>query len=244
LPYSCTFKFVTVHRNRRRNAAGTVVYDQMTASVKKIYYWSLTKHKYRLRKRKAKMASTIHSHQHLTGPALIAGGPRWSLWARAENGVPSPQIFHFNHCIMVSIDNTRRSSVYVTVGCTSVCLFYLSTAAVACDEFAAGRSVGKKNLVGIFLPQNHFYIQNLLFTQPRWQPRTHSCNNDDVLSLMDLHSPSKILHKFLASFWYVCLLRLAISICVLCKECSQYYFFLLILGSVFSDYVVFYGDSG
>ena len=30
--------------------------------------------------------------------------------------------------------------------------------------------------------------------------------------------------------------------CVLCKECSRYLPF-LILGSVFSDYVVFYGDS-
>ena len=37
------------------------------------------------------MASNIHSHQHLMGPALMAEG------AHAENGVPSPQIFHFNH---------------------------------------------------------------------------------------------------------------------------------------------------
>ena len=34
------------------------------------------------------MASNIHSHQHLMGPALMAG-------AHTENGVPSPQIFHF-----------------------------------------------------------------------------------------------------------------------------------------------------
>ena len=39
------------------------------------YIWSLIKHKYRLRKRKVNMASNIHLHQHLVGPALVAGGP-------------------------------------------------------------------------------------------------------------------------------------------------------------------------
>ena len=46
----------------------------------------LIKHKYRLWKRKANMASNIHSHQHLMGPALTAGGSRWNLGAHAENG--------------------------------------------------------------------------------------------------------------------------------------------------------------
>ena len=41
----------------------------------------------------AKYTKHIHSHQHLMGPALMAGG------THAENGVPSPQIFHFNHCM-------------------------------------------------------------------------------------------------------------------------------------------------
>jgi len=36
------------------------------------------------------MASNIHSHQHLMDPALVAV-------AHAVNGVPSVQIFHFNH---------------------------------------------------------------------------------------------------------------------------------------------------
>jgi len=74
---------------------GTVVYDQMTTSVQN--NWSLIKHN-RLRKRKANMASNIHSHQHLMGPALMAGVPHQNLGAYAENGVPSPEIFHFNHC--------------------------------------------------------------------------------------------------------------------------------------------------
>jgi len=42
-----------------------------------------------------------------------------------------------------------------------------------------------------------------------------------------------VYRKFLALFWYVCILRLAISTRVLS---------LLIFGSVFSDCVVFYGD--
>jgi len=41
-----------------------------------------------------------------------------------------------------------------------------------------------------------------------------------------IHCPSltQIVHKLLASFWYVCLLRLDFSTVVLCEEYSQYYF--------------------
>jgi len=46
----------------------------------------------------------------------------------------------------------------------------------------------------------------------------------------------------LALFWYACILRLTISTLVLCKECIGQPVSLLILGSVFSDCVVFYGD--
>ena len=74
-----------------------------------------------------------------------------------------------------------------------------------------------------------FCIQNLLFTQPTWQPRT---NNYNVSFLMNLHSPFKSntnssLHKFLASFWYVCLSRLPFPhpCRLLCKECSQFSLF-------------------
>jgi len=38
------------------------------------------------------MASNIHLHQHLMGRALMAGGYTLKM------GVPSPHIFHFNHC--------------------------------------------------------------------------------------------------------------------------------------------------
>jgi len=44
------------------------------------------------------MASNIHSHQQLMGPALMAMGERENLGPHDENRVPSPQIFHFNHC--------------------------------------------------------------------------------------------------------------------------------------------------
>ena len=37
------------------------------------YFYNLGK--IRVRKRKTNMASDIHSHQHLMGPALVAGGP-------------------------------------------------------------------------------------------------------------------------------------------------------------------------
>jgi len=46
-----------------------------------------------IEKTKANMASDIRSHWHLMGPALMAG-------THAENGVPSPQIFHFNHWLV------------------------------------------------------------------------------------------------------------------------------------------------
>jgi len=52
--------------------------------------------------------------------------------------------------------------------------------------------------VSFWLPS--FCIQNLLFIQRSWQPRTYFFNNYTVLFLMNLHSP------------------------VLCKEYSQYYF--------------------
>jgi len=43
------------------------------------------------------MASNILSHQHLMGPAVMAGGTL-KFKGRAVNGVHAPQIFHFNHC--------------------------------------------------------------------------------------------------------------------------------------------------
>ena len=65
---------------------------------------------------------------------------------------------------------------------------------------------------------------------------------------MNLHSPSKsntkqipgVVHKFLALFWYVCIARLAISTRVYFAKNVAY--FPLILDSVLSDCVVFYGD--
>jgi len=46
------------------------------------------------------MASNIqsqsHQHRGWACPALMAGGPRRNLGVHAENGVSSPQIFHFN----------------------------------------------------------------------------------------------------------------------------------------------------
>ena len=78
--------------NGKRNATGTVVYDQITTSVQcKIIDDSCLL--------QANMASHVHSHQHLMGPALMAGCPRWNLGAYAKNGVPSPQIFRFNHWV-------------------------------------------------------------------------------------------------------------------------------------------------
>jgi len=54
----------------------------------------------------------------------------------------------------------------------------------------------------------------------RWQPIEH-------ISLITIYIVLFLgLHKFLASFWYVCLLRLAISthVGLLCKGCSQFIF--------------------
>ena len=61
------------HKNGRRNATGTVVYDQMTISV--YNNQSLIKHKYGLRKRKANVASNVHSRQHLMGLPSCLQGP-------------------------------------------------------------------------------------------------------------------------------------------------------------------------
>jgi len=40
------------------------------------------------------MSSNIHSHQHLVEPFPRGWGPTPKFGAHAENGVPSPQIFH------------------------------------------------------------------------------------------------------------------------------------------------------
>ena len=63
---------------------------------------------------------------------------------------------------------------------------------------------------------------------------------------MNLHSLSKAntkqrVHKFLDLFWYVCILRLAISTHVYFAKNVVYS--LLILGSVFNDTIVLYGDN-
>jgi len=65
------------------------------------------------------------------------------------------------------------------------------------------------------------------------------CFNEFAFTVQVKHKINSI--QLLALFWYVCILRLAISTRVLCKECSLFAF--LILGSVFSDCVVFYGDT-
>ena len=94
-----------MHRNGKQNVTGTVIiYDQITTPVhltqqnwieghlwhymSLLYIWSLIKQKYRLRKRKANMASNIHLHQQLMGPALLARGPWWNLGAHAEMKFP------------------------------------------------------------------------------------------------------------------------------------------------------------
>jgi len=93
-----------MHRNGTQNGTGTVVYDQVTTSAQN--NWSLIKHKYRLRK-KGKYGIKYSLASASDGPPLMAGGPRWNLGAHAENGVPSPHIFHFNHCTSIS-DLLRR----------------------------------------------------------------------------------------------------------------------------------------
>ena len=60
-----------MHRNGRRNATGTVVYDQMTTSVQN--NWSLIKHKYRLRKKKGK-----YGIEYSLAPA--SDGPCFRSW--------------------------------------------------------------------------------------------------------------------------------------------------------------------
>ena len=95
-----------------------------------------------------------------------------------------------------------------------------------------------------FCKQNH-----LLFIQPRWQPRTYFFNHYDVLFLMNLHSPSKSNTNStqIRGFLLMCVSFTTgyFHTCVFCKECSLYpvVYSLLILGLVFSDCVVFYGDS-
>jgi len=61
-----------------------------------------------------------------------------------------------------------------------------------------------------------FCIQNLLFAQPRWQPRTEA--NCIFITVRVKHKLNSWLH------FDICLLRLAIFTRVLCKECSQYFF--------------------
>ena len=65
---------------------------------------------------------------------------------------------------------------------------------------------------------------------------------------MNLHSPSKsntkqIVHKLLALFWYVCILRLAISPHVYFAKNAANTIFPFNSWSVFSNCVVFYGDG-
>jgi len=75
------------------------------------------------KKRKANVASNIHSHQHLIGRALMAGGPRWNLRVHAENGVPSPQIFYFNHCLglNVCIGPNLHRTYFRSISCCRKC---------------------------------------------------------------------------------------------------------------------------
>jgi len=97
-----------MHRNCRRNAIGTVVSDQMATSVQN--NWSLIKHKYRLRKKKGKYGIEYS----LARRTCI----RWALlsWlaGHAENGVPSPQIFHFNR--WVKVKDHRRKQLLLNFG--------------------------------------------------------------------------------------------------------------------------------
>jgi len=64
--------------------------------------------------------------------------------------------------------------------------------------------------------------------------------------LMNLHLPSKSNTNStqIVGFILICLSFTTghFHTCVLCKECSPYYILFLILGSVFSDCVVLYGD--
>jgi len=53
------------------------------------------------------MVSNIHSHQHLTAPPLMAGG------LTLKNGVPSPQIFHFDHSSGPKQINFNKAAIVV-----------------------------------------------------------------------------------------------------------------------------------
>ena len=92
-----------------------------------------------------------------------------------------------------------------------------------------------------------FCKQNLLpFIQSRWQPRTYFFNHYNIFFLMNLHSPSKSNANSIQIPGFI-LTCLSFTIdhfhtCVLCKKCSLNYFPFLIIGLVFSDSVVFYGD--
>jgi len=50
------------------------------------------------------------------------------------------------------------------------------------------------------------------------------CFNEFAFTVQVKHKIKSRLYKFLALFWYVCILRLAISTRVLCKECSLFPF--------------------
>jgi len=51
------------------------------------------------------MASNIQSRLRLMGHAVTAGA--YFSAAHAENGVPSRQILHFNHCVQVNRISNR-----------------------------------------------------------------------------------------------------------------------------------------
>jgi len=89
----------------------------------------------------------------------------------------------------------------------------------------------------------------LLFIQPRWHPGTYFFNHCNVSFLMNyLHSPSKsdtdgtqilgfilICLSFTTGHFHTCTGTL--------QRLQLYYIPFLILGSVFTDFVVFCGDS-
>jgi len=92
-----------MHKSGRRNAIRERLYKVKWQNLCKIIdycIWSLIKHEYVLRKRKANVGSNIQSHQHLMGHG-------WGLLA--ENGVPSPQITHSNYCLQVKSFDSRQS---------------------------------------------------------------------------------------------------------------------------------------
>ena len=67
-----------------------------------------------------------------------------------------------------------------------------------------------------------------------------------VLFLMNLHSPSKsntIVHKFLVSFCYVCLYDWLFPHMYFAMNVTSNIFSLLIVGSVFSDCILNFGDT-